>query len=232
MDKVVVITAAGKGMGAACAESFSKASYKVVLMSRSNDAVELAAKLGGIGIRGSVLEENDLQSLVDLAIETYGRVDVVVNNTGHPPKGQLLDLSVDDWQNGGDLVLMNVIKMAKIVTRIMKTQGGGSIINISTFAAFEPSLSFPISSVMRTALASYSKLYAQEYGAHNIRMNNILPGYIESYPVTEEIINQIPLARVGKVHEIGETAVFLASEGAAYITGENIKVDGGITKNI
>jgi NAD(P)-dependent dehydrogenase (short-subunit alcohol dehydrogenase family) len=155
-----------------------------------------------------------------------------MNNTGHPAKGALLDLSIDDWQNGGDLVLMNVIRMAKIVTPIMKKQGGGAIINISTFAAFEPSLSFPISSVMRTALASYSKLYAQEFGPDNIRMNNILPGYIESYPVTEEIKSQIPLARAGKVSEIGETAVFLASQGAAYITGENIKVDGGITKNI
>jgi len=232
MSEVVIITAAGKGMGAGCAESFSNAGYKVVLMSRSNDALELAEKLGGIGMRGSVLEEADLKSLVGLAIETYGRVDVVMNNTGHPAKGALLDLSIDDWQNGGDLVLMNVIRMAKIVTPIMKKQGGGAIINISTFAAFEPSLSFPISSVMRTALASYSKLYAQEFGPDNIRMNNILPGYIESYPVTEEIKSQIPLARAGKVSEIGETAVFLASQGAAYITGENIKVDGGITKNI
>ena len=232
MKKVAIITAAGKGMGAACAKSFAEAGYNVALMSRSNDALELAEQLDGIGMSGSVLKEEDLKALVELAMNKYGRVDVVVNNTGHPPKGSLLDLTDEDWRTGTDLVLMNVVRMARIVTPIMQKQGGGSIINISTFAAFEPSLSFPISSVMRTALASYTKLYSQEYGKDNIRMNNILPGFIESYPVTEEIIKQIPLDRAGKVNEIGETAVFLASDGAAYITGENIKVDGGITKNI
>jgi len=232
MDKVAIITAAGKGMGAACAKSFAEAGYKVVLMSRSKDALELAKQLGGIGMTGSVLEEQDLKALVELAVKNYGRVDVVLNNTGHPPKGTLLELTNNDWQAGSDLVLMNVIKMARIVTPILQKQGGGAIINISTFAAFEPSLSFPISSVMRTALASYTKLYAQEFGKDNIRMNNILPGFIESYPVTDEIKNEIPLRRAGTVNEIGSTAVFLASKGAEYITGENIKVDGGITKNI
>ena len=231
-DKVAIITAAGKGMGAACAKAFADSGYRVVLMSRSNDAIELANQLGGIGIQGSVLEEEDLASLVELAISSFGRIDVVLNNTGHPPKGDLLELTDEDWHTGMDLVLMNVIKMARLVTPLMQKQGGGSIINISTFAAFEPSLSFPVSSVMRTALASYTKLYAQEFGPNNIRMNNILPGFIESYPVADELKEQIPLGRSGKVKEVGETAVFLASEGAAYITGENIKVDGGITKNI
>ena len=133
---------------------------------------------------------------------------------------------------GADLVLMNVVRMARLVTPLMQSQGGGSIINISTFAAFEPSLKFPISSVYRTALASYTKLFASRFGADNIRMNNILPGYIESYPVTNEVLEEIPLGRPGKLEEIGKAAAFLASEGAAYITGENLKVDGGITRNI
>ncbi len=232
MNKVAVITAAGKGMGAACARAFASANYQIVLMSRSSEAMELAKELGGVGMQGSVTEETDLKALVDLAMAEFGRIDVLVNNTGHPPKGELLKLTDEDWSNGTDLVLMNVIRLARLVTPIMEEQGGGSMVNISTFAAFEPSLSFPISSVMRTALASYTKLYAQEYGPKNIRMNNILPGFIESYPVTDEIKSEIPLGRPGKLNEIGETAVFLASDSAAYITGENLKVDGGITRNI
>ena len=232
MDKVAIVTAAGKGMGAACAKALAKTGYKVVLMSRSSEASELAQELGGTGIQGSVTELSDLEKLVNTAVETYGRIDVLVNNTGHPPKGKLLELTDEEWTLGADLALMNVIRMARLVTPVMKEQGGGTIINISTFAAFEPSLSFPVSSVMRTALASFTKLYAQEYGADNIRMNNILPGFIESYPIIDEIKDEIPLGRSGKLEEIGSTAAFLASEGGAYITGENIKVDGGITKNI
>ena len=232
MNKVVVITAAGKGMGAACAKAFAEEGYKVALMSRSMESTLLAEQLGGVGIQGSVTEKADLQALVKLTMKSFGRIDVVVNNTGHPPKGKLLELTDHDWQTGADLVLMNVIKMARLVTPIMESQGGGCFVNISTFAAFEPSLSFPVSSVMRTALASFTKLYAQEYGSKNIRMNNILPGYIESYAITDEIKNEIPLGRSGSLEEIGQTAVFLASKGAGYITGENIKVDGGITKGI
>lgn len=229
---MALITAAGKGMGAACAKALSEDGFSLVLMSRSEDASNLSKELGGVGLKGSVTNEIDLKRAVDLAMREYGRIDVLVNNTGHPPKGQLLEISDVDWQTGSDLVLMNVIRMARMVTPIMESQGGGSIINISTFAAFEPSLSFPVSSVMRTALASFTKLYAEEYGPKNIRMNNVLPGFIESYPVTDEIRQQIPLGRPGTTEEIGKTVAFLASAGGAYISGENIKVDGGITKSI
>ena len=232
MEKVAVITAASKGMGAACAREFSAAGYKVVLLARSEEIKALATELGGVGMTGSVTDTEDLKKMVDLAMSTYGRIDVFVNNTGHPPKGGLLEISDEDWHSGADMVLMNVIRTSRLVVPVMQKQGGGSIINISTFAAFEPSLKFPVSSVFRTALASFAKLFATEYGQDNIRMNNILPGYIESYPVNDEVLAAIPLNRSGKLTEIGKTAVFLASEGANYITGENLKVDGGITQGI
>lgn len=232
MNKVAVITAASKGMGAACAKELAKAGYTVVLMARSEEILKLAHALGGRGMKGSVTDTNDLKALINLAMEHYGRIDVLVNNTGHPPKGDLLALTDEQWEEASNLVLMNAVRTARLVTPIMQSQGGGSIINISTFAAFEPSLSFPLSSVFRTALASYTKLYASRFGADNIRMNNILPGYIESYPVSDELLEEIPLGRSGKLEEIGKTAAFLASDGATYITGENLKVDGGITKNI
>ena len=232
MNKVAVITAASKGMGAASARELANAGYKVVLMARSEEVIELAESLGGKGMQGSVTNTDDLKALVDLAMEAYGRIDVLVNSTGHPPKGDLLALTDEQWTEASNMVLMNVVRGSRLVTPIMQKQGGGSIINISTFAAFEPSLKFPLSSIFRTALASYAKLFATEFGGDNIRMNNILPGYIESWPVGEEVLAEIPLGRSGTLEEIGKTAVFLASEGAAYITGENLKVDGGITKNI
>ncbi len=231
-EKVAIVTAASKGMGAACAKELATKGYKVALFSRSNKIADLAANLGGIGVMGSVTNKNDIKQLVDNTMEAYGRIDAVVNNTGHPAKGELLELTEDQWREGMDLVLLNVAKMAQLVIPIMKKQGAGSMVNISTFAAFEPSASFPISSVLRAALGSYTKLLADRYAKDNIRVNNLLPGFIDSYEVDAEIKNTIPMQRAGKVEEVAKTVAFLLSEDAGYITGQNIKVDGGITKSV
>lgn len=231
-QKIAIVTAASRGMGAAIAKDLAANQYKVVLMSTSGAADELAKSLGGIAITGSVLETSDLQKVVDAAMNTYGRIDAVVNNTGHPPKGGLLDISDEDWHLGVDMVMMNVVRMARIITPIMQEQGGGSIVNISTFAAFEPNKSFPVSATFRAALAAFTKIYADEYAKDKIRMNNVLPGFINSYPETDELIAQIPTGRFGKVEEIAETTRFLLSDGAAYITGQNLRVDGGITRSV
>ncbi|MCL4261791.1 MAG: SDR family oxidoreductase [Anaerolineae bacterium] len=230
--KVAIITAAGRGMGAACARELVAQGYQVALMSPSGSAVALAQELGGWGMAGSVTEPADLQQLVAGVVERYGRVDAILNNTGHPPKGDLLDISDEDWHTGLDMLLLNVVRMARLVTPIMQRQGGGAIVNISTFAAIEPSLAFPVSSSLRAALGSFAKLYADRYAADGIRMNNLLPGYIESYPIGEETRQTIPLQRAGTVAEIAQTAVFLLSDAAGYITGQNIRVDGGITRSV
>ncbi len=231
-EKVAIVTAAGKGMGASIARELQGAGYSLALMSNSGGAVALAEELGGIGMTGSVTVVEDLTALVDRTMAAHGRIDVVVNNTGHPPKGPLLEITDEDWHAGLDLVLLNVVRMARLVTPIMQAQGGGSIVNISTFAAFEPSLAFPVSSSLRAALGSFTKLYADQYGPENIRMNNVLPGYIDSYPVSDELVAQIPMGRYGLVAEIGKTVCFLASEGGAYITGQNLRVDGGISRGV
>ncbi|MEP2771764.1 MAG: SDR family oxidoreductase [Fulvivirga sp.] len=230
--KVAIVTAASKGMGAACAKELSQRGYKVALMARSAEINSLAEELGGVAVVGSVTNKNDLKQLVDKTMQTYGRIDAVINNTGHPAKGDLLELTEDQWREGMDLVLLNVAKMAQLVIPIMQKQGGGAIANISTFAAFEPSPSFPISSVMRAALASYTKLLADKYASEKIRINNILPGFIDSYDVDSEVLNDIPMHRSGKVEEVAKTAAFLLSSDAGYITGQNIRVDGGITKSV
>jgi NAD(P)-dependent dehydrogenase (short-subunit alcohol dehydrogenase family) len=231
-QKTAIVTAAGRGMGAACARALAEKGYAVSLMSVSERSIELARELGGIGWQGSVTEPADLQRLVEGTMAEYGRIDAVVNNTGHPPKGELLDITDEEWRDGMDMVLLNVIRMARLVTPIMQAQGGGAIVNISTFAAFEPSLDFPVSSALRAALGSFAKLYADRYAADNIRMNNILPGYVASYEVDEKRLNTIPMHRPGAVEEIGETAVFLLSDAAGYITGQNLRVDGGITRSV
>jgi NAD(P)-dependent dehydrogenase (short-subunit alcohol dehydrogenase family) len=230
--KVAIVTAAGRGMGAAITRELAANDYRVALMSNSGGAEALATKLNGIGITGSVTNAGDLEALVNQTIAAYGRIDSVINNTGHPPKGPLLEISDQDWHLGLDLVMLNVVRMARLVTPIMQSQGGGSIVNISTFAAFEPDAAFPVSCSLRAALGSFTKLYADAYARDGIRMNNILPGFVDSYPETEQNLRRIPIGRYASVTEIAKTVSFLVSTDASYITGQNIRVDGGITRSV
>lgn len=230
-NKVAIITAASKGMGQACTEKLAHAGYQLAILSRSSEIHDLADKFGGIAVQGSTDNEEDLMRLVEATMETYGQIDVVVNNTGHPPKGELLELTDDQWKEGFELALMNVIRMARLVVPYMESNGG-SIVNISTFGAKEPSLSFPISSVARTALSSFTKLFATKYGVSNIRMNNVLPGFIASYKADQETINQIPMLRQGTPQEVAELVSFLAGEKSEYITGQDFLIDGGLVKSI
>jgi len=230
--KIAIVTAAGRGMGAAIARELATNGYKIALMDISGEAELLAGELKGIGMTGSVTQPADLKKLVDLTMRTYGRVDAVINSTGHPPTGPLLEISDEDWYLGLEMVFLNVIRMARLVTPIMQKQGGGVFVNISTFAAFEPDPSFPVSSSLRAGLASFTKLYADRYASDGIRMNNIQPGFTDSYPESEENVNRIPMRRYARVSEIAHTALFLVSENAGYITGQNIRVDGGITRSV
>jgi len=228
-EKIALITAAGSGMGAAAARRLAADGFKVGILSSSGKGEALAKELGGVGVTGSNQSTADLAKLVDLAVSRWGRIDVLVNSGGHGPRAPILDISDEDWHRGMDTYLMNVIRPTRLVTPVMQKQKSGAIINISTAWVFEPSAMFPTSAVFRAGLASFTKIFADTYAGDNIRMNNVLPGWIDSLPATEERRKGVPLKRYGKSEEIAATIAFLASDGAAYITGQNIRVDGGVT---
>jgi NAD(P)-dependent dehydrogenase (short-subunit alcohol dehydrogenase family) len=231
--KVAIITAGGSGMGADSARRLAADGYDVAILSSSGKGETLAKELGGIGVTGSNQSPDDLKRLVDRTLETWGRVDVLVNSAGHGPKGPLLELSDDDWQTGMEVYFLNVVRPTRLVTPVMQRQKSGVIVNISTYAVFEPDPAFPTSGVFRAGLAAFTKLFADKYAADNIRMNNVLPGFIDSLPEKAERRAQIPLGRYGKSYqEIAAVVAFLASEGGAYITGQNLRVDGGVTRSV
>ncbi|WP_298961284.1 SDR family oxidoreductase [uncultured Roseibium sp.] len=232
VEKVALVTAGGSGMGADAAKRLAQDGFKVGILSSSGKGERLGQELGGFGVTGSNLETSDLQRLVDGAMERYGRVDVLVNSAGHGPKGPVLEISDDDWHKGMDVYLLNAIRPTRLVTPIMQNQGGGSIINISTFAVFEPDPLFPTSAVFRAGLAGFTKLFADKYAADNIRMNNVLPGFIDSLPETEDRRARIPMGRYGHAHEVSSLISWLASEGGTYMTGQNLRIDGGLTRSV
>ncbi len=233
MTKVALVTAGGSGMGADSARALAADGFKVGILSSSGKGEALAKELGGVGITGTNRSPDDLQKLVDAAMEQWGRIDVLVNSAGHGPRAPVLALTDEDWHEGMEVYFLNVVRPTRLVTPIMQAQGGGAIINISTFAAFEPNPVFPTSGVMRAGLAAFSKLFADKYAAENIRMNNVLPGFIDSLPEKKEFRATIPMGRYGSsLDEIASVVAFLASEGGAYITGQNIRVDGGITRSV
>ena len=219
-------------MGADAARRLAADGFRVGVLSSSGKGETLGQELGGFGVTGSNRNADDLQALVQGASDRWGRIDVLVNSAGHGPKGPVLEISDDDWHAGMEVYLLNVIRPARLVTPLMQAQGGGAIINISTFAAFEPDPLFPTSGVFRAGLAAFTKLYADRYAGENIRMNNVLPGFIDSLPETEDRRARIPMGRYGRADEVSSLISWLASDAAAYMTGQNLRIDGGLTRSV
>jgi len=231
-ERVAMITAGGSGMGADAARKLAADGFRVAILSSSGKGEALAKELAGVGVTGSNQSNEDLKRLVAKTVDAWGRIDVLVNSAGHGPRAPLLELTDEDWQRGMETYFLNVVRPTRLVTPIMQRQKSGVIINVSTFAAFEPDPAFPTSSVFRAGLAAYTKLYADRYAADNIRMNNILPGFIDTFPEQQAIRDRIPMKRYGRTDEISALIAFLASNGAGYITGQNLRVDGGITRSV
>lgn len=232
VEKVAIITAGGSGMGAEAAKRLAADGFKIAILSSSGKGEALAIELGGIGVTGSNQSNDDLKRLVDACMEKWGRVDVLVNSAGHGPRAPITEVTDEQWHAGMDIYFMNVVRPVRLVTPIMQAQKSGAIVNISTAWVSEPSAMFPTSAVFRAGLAAYTKIYADTYAGDGIRINNVLPGWIDSLPATEERRDSVPMKRYGTSAEVAATISFLVSEGAGYITGQSLKIDGGLTRSV
>ena len=231
-NKVAIIVGGGSGMGAASARRLAADGFKVAVLSSSGKGEALAKELGGFGITGSNQSNDDLKRLVDGTVEKWGRIDVLVNSAGHGPRAPLLEISDEDWIKGYNIYFLNVVRAVRLVAPVMQKQKDGAIINISTAWVTQPSAMFPTSAVARAGLAAYTKIFSDSFAGDNVRMNNILPGWIDSLTPTDERRDTVPLKRYGTSEEIAATVSFLASRGAAYITGQSLRVDGGLIRGL
>jgi NAD(P)-dependent dehydrogenase (short-subunit alcohol dehydrogenase family) len=231
-DRVVLVTAASQGIGAGVAREFAARGYRVALLARTEAVHRLAEELGGVAVTGSITDLAKLQALVDVAVQRWGRIDVVVNNTGHPAKGGLLELSEESWREGYALILESVMRLARLVTPIMERRRSGAFVTVSSYAAVRPELARPVSSVLRAALGAWTKLHAEACASKGIRVNAVMPGFVDSYEASAEVVASIPLQRIGKVAELAKVIAWLASDEASYITGQNLLVDGGMVRSL
>jgi NAD(P)-dependent dehydrogenase (short-subunit alcohol dehydrogenase family) len=231
-EKVALVTAASKGIGAGIAREFASRGYRVALLARSEGVHALATELGGVAVTGSIAEAASLERLVSAAMNAWGRIDAVVNNTGHPAKGALLELSEEAWREGYSLILESAMRMARLATPIMERQGAGAFVTISSYTALRPELARPVSSVLRAALGAWTKLHAESCAPKGIRVNAVMPGFVDSHEAPAEMLATIPMQRIGRVTELAKVVAWLASDEASYITGQSLLVDGGMLRSL
>jgi NAD(P)-dependent dehydrogenase (short-subunit alcohol dehydrogenase family) len=228
--RVAIVTAASKGIGAAIARELRTREYEVALLARGSEVQALATELGGIAVAGSITDPNALDQLVTAAVERWGGIDVVINNTGHVAKGDLLELDDAAWRTGYELVLESAMRLARRIHPLMVARGGGAFVHISSYAAVQPELARPVSSVLRAALTAWVKLHAERGAPDRVRVNAVLPGFVDSYDVDAATLARIPMGRIGGVTELARTVAFLASDDASYVTGQCLLVDGGMIR--
>lgn len=227
-QKVAIVTAASRGIGAGCARELAAQGYRVSLMARSESVLHLAKELNGIAIQGSLSNLQDLERLVETTLDKFGRIDAIVNSFGDPPRPDLLDISDEIWMENFEMLFLSVVRIAKLVTETMRQQGGGVIVNISACDSQEPELGTPFSGTLRTAMEGFTKLYAKRYRSDHIRMNSVAPFFVadsleelEGWNVPDDLM----WGRPATYSELAKTVVFLISDEAKFITGTTLKVD-------
>ena len=241
-----IVTAASKGIGAACARHLAGLGYRLAIMARSDAIHDVAAGIGAKAFQADVTQPEDLARFVADAHAHLGRIDAVVANTGlsgdlDTYDGSFFDINQDAsitdhddayWTDMFDLQFMNVVRLARLLTPIMRDQGKGAIVNISAMISKEPHYAFPSSSTIRRALDGYVKLYADRHARDGIRMNSVSPGLVSNFTWNQAQLDAVPMRRPVDPEELARIVAFLLSDDAAYINGQNILADGGFNRGV
>jgi 3-oxoacyl-[acyl-carrier protein] reductase len=249
--KVAMVAAASKGIGLATAQALAAEGAIVSICSRNEDTLFAAAETIDGDPHTYVVDVSnpaDLTWWIDQTVQDCGGIDILVTNTGGPPAGKWTDMTDEQWQTGFDNTLMNIVRLMRGVTPVMQQRHWGRVVHITSLVAKEPSTLLPISSTLRTGIMALTRLQATELAPHGITVNAVLPGHTmtdrqthlaeiraqgEGISVEEALQKQadsVPAGRLAEASEIAAVVAFLCSQQAGYLTGENILVDGGLTR--
>ena len=239
-NKIVLITGANRGIGHSIMSAFINAGYIVVGSSRSDDGVKkindtIGDPSKGCGVKMDVTSENDIQSANKLIRDKFGITTILINNAGVTKDNLLMRMSSEEWNDVIDTNLNSLYRVTREFIREMMKQKTGRIINISSVVGMSGNAGQSNYSSSKSAIYGFTKSLAKEVASRNITVNAISPGFIEtdmtdklSDEQKQSIISAIPLSRMGSAKDIADITLFLASDSASYITGENINVNGGL----
>ncbi len=247
-DKIAFVAASSQGLGKAVAIELAKEGAHIAICGRNQEQlnktkleIEKISNGSVIALSGDLSIDSDRNNILDSVLKFYGKVDILVTNTGGPPSGKFEDLSQDDWNKTYELLLGSTVSLIRGVLPGMKKQGFGRIIAITSISVKQPVENLILSNSVRASVAGLIKTLATELGEYNITVNNVMPGYtqtnrllslIKNNPSINSVTDEIPLKRFGTPEEFAAAVTFIASERASYITGVSLAVDGGWIKNI
>ncbi len=251
-NKVALVLAASRGLGKASALALSAEGAKVVISSRNAEelnktAAEIQQQTGNevLAVQADVSDALQINSLIKKTADTFGRIDILLNNAGGPPFDRFENFDDDEWQKAFELSLLSFARTARLVLPYMKQAGSGRIINIISGSVKSVLTGSVLSTAMRMGVVGMAKLMADEFGPYQVTVNNIAPGLIltdrirhtlpkdaDMETALKERAKAIPAGRIGRPEELAALVAFLASEQAAYISGTTIQVDGGASRGI
>jgi 3-oxoacyl-[acyl-carrier protein] reductase len=239
--RTAIVCGASSGIGLGIAESLAREGANVVMFARRRELLEReAARLGGLAVAGDVTNADDLERLVRTAVEAHGGIDIVVNNSGGPPRATAAELTAEQVETATRLLLSSVVRLTGLCLPFLERSTCGRIVNVTSSTVREPIDNLVLSNAIRPGVIGWAKSLARELGPKGITVNSIAPGSIDTdrirevYPdgPTEAELEVIPLRRLGTTREVGDVASFLCSERAAYISGAVIMVDGAVTRGL
>jgi 3-oxoacyl-[acyl-carrier protein] reductase len=239
--RTAIVCGASAGIGLACAESLAAEGANVAMLARRRDALERQAdRIGALAVRGDVANPRHLQALVGKTLEAFGGIDILLLNSGGPPRGRAVEATDEQVEDAVSLLLLSAVRLVRLCRPHLEASGHGRVIAITSSAAKEPAENLALSSAIRPGLTGWLKALSRDLGPSGVTVNAVAPGRIDTdrlkevYPngPTEADLAMIPVRRLGLAREIGDVVTFLASDRAAYVTGATIAVDGGLTRGL
>ena len=239
--RTAIVCGASAGIGLACAEALAAEGANVAMLARSREALEREAeRLGALAVAGDVANAADLERLVETTVASFGGIDVLVLNSGGPPRTRAVDVTDEQVVSAVELLLLSAVRLVRLCRTHLEASGRGRVIAITSTSVKEPIDNLALSSAVRPGLTGWLRTLSRELGPVGVTVNAVAPGEIDTervrevYPdgPSEADLAAIPARRLGATREIGDVVCFLASDRAAYVNGATVVVDGGLTRGL